>query len=116
MKKILVLLGYCIPFSFLAMFGDVTFDTMWLYTLPILGYGFLCWLSIQFRSLPTLLLGNILSCGASVICVELFHTEEWTWYLKPFTAVNMVIVISVAAFIIQLIIFLLTKNKQKNKR
>ena len=116
MKKILLLalVGYCIPFSFLAMFCDVTFDSMWLYALMIIGYGFLCWFSIRYRSLPTLLLGNALSCGVSVVCVKLFQTEEWAWYFKPFTAMNMVIVISVAAFIIQLIIWLVTKNRQKS--
>lgn len=111
---ILMLIGYCIPFSFLGMYGDATFDSMWLYALAVIGYGFLCWLCIQYRSLTGLLLGNVLSCGISVVCVELFQTEEWAWYFKPFTAVKMVLVISVVAFIIQIAIWLFTKNRTKS--
>ena len=116
MRKImlLALVGYCIPFSFLGMYGDATFGSMWLYALTIIGYGFLCWFCIRYCSLTTLILGNVLSCGVSVVCVELFQTEKWAWYFKPFTAMNMVIVISVAAFIIQLVIWLVTKNRQKS--
>ena len=110
MKKVFVLLGYCIPFAFLAMFGDVTFDTMWLYVPAILGYGLLCWFSIRYRSLPVLLLGNVLSCGVSIICVKLFQTEEWAWYFKPFSAETLVVIISAVALIVQLIVWFSVKK------
>ena len=111
MKKILVLLSYCIPFSFFAMFGDVTFDTMWLYIFAILGYGFMCWFGIRYLSIVNLLLGNALSCVISVIFVELFQTEEWSWYFKPFKAETLVVIISVVALAVQLIVWFFKRKK-----
>lgn len=114
-KMILLLIGYCVPFSFLAMYGDVTFGSMWLYVLLVLGYGLLCWLSIRFRSLSTLLLGNVISGGISAGCVAAFQTEKWSWYFKPFTPMTMVILISVVAFVVQLTIWLAINRKQLPK-
>lgn len=111
-----VLIGYCIPFSFLAMYGDVTFDSMWLYGLLIVGFGFLCWGCIQCHSLISLMLGNTFSCGVSIICVTLFRTSDWTWYFKPFTAVSMVMLLSVVVFIIQLVIWRIVTSRYKKER
>ena len=73
MKKImslaLVLVGYCILLSFLGMYEDAVFNSMWLYALTIIGYGFLCWLSIRYRSLLICFWGMICPavCPLSVL-------------------------------------------------
>ena len=114
-KKELLLIGYCIPFSFLAMCGDVTFGTMWLYALLIVGMGFLCWGAVKSQSLIALVFGNALSCIVSIACVMVFQTAEWAGYFKPFTATTMVILISAAAFILQFIVWSIATKKRKDK-
>lgn len=106
MKKRLVpallLLGYCIPFVFLSMYGDAAHGTMWLYALMAVGFGGLCFGSVRARQVWIVPLGNVLSFLSSCLCIRQFSTEKWEWYFKPLTAGQFLLVISLAAFALQI--------------
>lgn len=103
-KKILfglTLLGYCVPYAFLSMYGDAERGTMMLYGVMAAAMGLLCWGTVKLKSVYTLLAGNILSCAVSCLCVSRLQTEKWEWYFKPLSAIQLVIFISVIALAIQ---------------
>lgn len=105
-KKVLtgfVFLGYCIPYSFFALYGDVSYGSMILYVVMIVAMGILCWETVKLNRTHILAVGNVLSCLFSCFCINVFQTEEWNSYFKPFTAVQLSIAISVVAFIVQMI-------------
>ena len=110
-KGLPILIGYCVPFTFLAMYGDVTHDSMWLYGLLILGMGLLCWYAVRIRSLWGLLGGNLLSLLTSYFCITQFQTADWQWYFKPFRAETLELLISFVITVVQLIIWLLAVRK-----
>ena len=106
MKKIpkwAILLGYCLPFTFLGMYGDAVWGTMWLYVVEAAGLGALCFFTIRRRSIPTLLLGNLLTGAASYLCTALVLTPYDNGYFKPFTACGLAIAESILALALQLL-------------
>ena len=115
MKKstlhILTVLGYCIPYAFLSMYADVTNRSMVMYAVMVAAMGMLCWGAIKLKSLSTLLAGNVLSCTVSLLCVMCFQTAAWTGYFKPLTAIQLAVVISIIALVIQLGVWAVTKEK-----
>ena len=109
--SILILIGYCIPFSFLGMYGDVMHGTMHLYIGMILGFALLCWACIKTHTVSVLLIGNVLSWGSSTLCLHLLQTLEWKRYFKPYTTSHLLILISAIAFILQIIVWILIKSE-----
>ena len=108
---ILTVLGYCIPYAFLSMYTDVTNGSMVMYAVMVAAMGLLCWGAIKLKSLFTLLAGNVLSCTVSLLCVMCFQTAAWTGYFKPLTAIQLVVVISIIALVIQLGVWAVTKKR-----
>ncbi len=104
MMRGLQLLGYWVPFSFLAIYGDAEFHSMWLYLLMISGFGALCVWVARTKQYGMIVLGNIVSGLSSYLCVGLFAPERWGWYFKPLTAEMLVIVLTVVAFVVQCIV------------
>lgn len=115
----LLLIGYCIPFAFLSMYGDVTYDTMLLYGLMIAGLSLLCFSVIKSKQFIVVILGNILSFITSFICIQQFYTnintDKWSWYFKPFTATAMLVIISILALLIQLVFIYFHWKKSKHE-
>lgn len=109
--RIFLLAGYCIPFAFLAMYGDAAYGTMWLYGLLIAGFGAL---SIKAKHFSLVSLGNLLSFLSSHICLSYFSTEKWEWYFKPLTANRFLLALSAAAWVIQ--VWLLWHGRRRNGR
>lgn len=111
----LLLIGYCIPFAFLSVYGDATYDTMLLYGLMIASLSVLCFGVIKSKQFIVAILGNIISFITSYICVQQFHTYKWGWYFKPFTANGLLVVISVIATLVQLLFVYNSYRKQQTK-
>ncbi len=88
----LLLIGYCISFAFLSMYGDATHGTMLLYALMIAGLSIFCFSVIKSKQFVVVIFGNMLSFIISYICVQEFYTDKWGWYFKPFTANGLLIV------------------------
>lgn len=111
----LLLIGYCIPFAFLSMYGDATYDTMLLYALMIVALSVLCSSIIKLKQFIVVIFGNILSFITSYICVQQFYSDKWGWYFKPFTANGLLIAISVIAVLVQLFFVYSSYKKQRAK-
>lgn len=109
----LLLLGYCVPYVFFAMYGDAEAHTMLLYGLLIAAMGLLCLGCVKAGSLPVLVIGNILSCFTSLICVNGVQSEKWVWYFKPFRAASLAVFISLITLIIQIAIWKAASKRSK---
>ena len=90
------------------MYGDARFGTpgFWTgYGFMILGFGLLRKLTLRHGTRRILLLGNVLSCGSSLLFTLLLQTETWGWYFKPFTAEQLVLLLSLLSAAIQFLFF-----------
>ena len=102
--RIIILLLYSVPYMFLSMNGDATTGTMIYYGVMILAFVLLCYLSKRTDNKALVIIGNIISFITSLICLFQFRTEKWGWYFKPLTDIQLMITVSVVAFVIQFII------------
>ncbi len=109
--RVLIILFYCVPYVFLSMNGDAAMGTMWFYALMLVAYSVLCFISVKMRNYVLVAMGNVLSLVSSLFCRNLFRTEKWDWFFKPFTDVELMVAISVIAFIVQSIVFFCKKRK-----
>lgn len=120
MRKYLIrfamLLGYSIPYVFLAMYGGVVGRTMGLYVPLIVCLTLLCLLAIKTHNVLTLLVGNVCSFISSYMFMIHYQTEKWVWYSKPFSSSGLLIMISIIAFSAQIIMiyFLEMKKSKRN--
>ena len=109
--KIILLLGYCIPFVFLAMNEDAVTGTLWFYLIMILSFGALCYLSVKTKNEWVVIAGNILSFASSCVFAWFLKTEKWEYYFKPFLPNQLIIFETVIVFAIQ-IIFIIRKSRR----
>jgi len=122
MKKSLIrlflILGYCIPFIFLAMNEDATVGTLWFYLFMTIGFGALCYGCAKTKNLWIVFVGNVLSFVSSCIFAWNFQTEKWEYYFKPFLPNQLVIFETVIVFAIQVVIVfhLVKKYKEDNAK
>ncbi len=114
-KQILLLVGYSIPFPFLALYGDVTYGTMLFYGIMIVGLFLLCKVSIKFGYAKIVILGNILSYIFSYFLMLKVQTEMWSWYFKPFSSKGLLSIVSFMAFVIQMAFLYYSRVKQGNR-
>lgn len=113
LKRVLMLLAYCVPYGYLAMKGDATSGTMIFYGFMIVGFGILCRTAIRTNNTIVLIIGNALSFISSYLFTLKNLPEEWSWYFKPFTPMSLLLLITIISFIIQiLIIFRFNKIKK----
>ena len=102
--RVLLLLGYCVPFVFLAMNEDATVGTLWFYLIMIIGFGILSYASAKTKNSWIVVFGNILSFASSCIFAWNFQTPKWEYYFKPFLPNTLIIFETVVAFLIQIAI------------
>ena len=113
--RILLLIGYCVPYAFLSINGDATSGTMLFYGVMVVVFALLCWGSIKTNNMAIVFIGNVLSFVSSYIVAALGDLEAMAWYFKPFTAQLLLIAISIAATVIQVIVAVVCKVKTKAK-
>ena len=111
--RALLLLGYCVPFVFLAMNEDATVGTLWFYLIMIIGFGALCYGSAKTKNSWIVVIGNILSFASSCIFAWNFQTPKWEYYFKPFLPNTLIIFETVIVFAIQIIIAIRLRKKYK---
>ena len=85
-SSILILAAYCVPYAFLAMYGDYTFFSMWPYVLAAVAMAALGLYCGRTKRIPLALLGNLLSLAISCLLTRCFATEHWYYYFKAFPA------------------------------
>lgn len=113
LTRILLILGYCVPFVFLGMNEDATTGTLWFYLVMILGFGALCYYSVKTKNTFIIVLGNILSFISSCSFAWIFQTEKWEYYFKPFLPNQLIVFEAVIVFVIQIIIAICLRKKYK---
>lgn len=114
--RIILLLLYCIPFSFMAVYGDATSGTMLLYAAMIVGFACLCFVSIITGNALLVLIGNVLSLASSYLFALILRLDPMAWYFKPVTSHIMILINSIVLFIIQgiaVVVCLLVKARGK---
>lgn len=116
LPKVLLLAAYCIPYAFLAMNGDARSGTMAFYGLMLLCLSLLQFLSVKTGNRSLMLPGNFCSFISSYVCMLLFQTEKWSWYFKPFTGAQLLIMISVGLLLFQLAATVFHDSKHKERR
>ena len=109
--RIFLILGYCVPYVFLAMNEDAVTGTLWFYFVMILCFGILCSICIKTKNAAIVIIGNILSFTSSSVFAYIFQTEKWEYYFKPFLPNQLIIFETVIIFAIQLFFVLYKKGK-----
>ena len=111
--RALLLLGYCVPFVFLAMNEDATVGTLWFYLIMIIGFGILSYASAKTKNSWIVVIGNILSFASSCIFAWNFQTPKWEYYFKPFLPNQLIVFETVIALVIQIVISISIVRKNK---
>ena len=111
--RALLLLGYCVPFVFLAMNEDATVGTLWFYLIMIIGFGALCYGSAKTKNSWIVVIGNNLSFASSCIFAWNFQTPKWEYYFKPFLPNQLIVFETVIALVIQIVISISIVRKNK---
>ncbi|ELU5588342.1 hypothetical protein SCB17_002828 [Clostridium perfringens] len=116
--RILLLIGYCVPFVFLSVNADATFGTMMLYGVMIASFSLLCLVALKTNNIAILYIGNALSFASSYTFAKLFRLELMEHYFKPFTSHSLILIISIFIIIFYTIIILIyiEKKKQSNSK
>ena len=115
MIQTLLLIAYCVPFAFLSVYGDAASGTVLFYGVMITGFTLLCWGSLKTSPVAVLYIGNALSFASSYAAAKLSGLEPMGNYFKPFTSHSLIIVISLAAIIVQTMIVLIYSARKKAK-
>ena len=100
MKKKLLWLGYCVPYAFLALYGDAVFGSVWGYVL-LLGAAVVYSRLVRETSGRLFWWGNALSAVVSILCTWLVCGSRMNYYFKPFGAAGWVMVLSAVSLVIQ---------------
>ena len=111
--RALLLAAYCVPYAFLSVYGDGMHGTMLFYGIMAAGLALLCWGALKTKNIAAVYIGNALSFVSSCAAARLSGLEPMGHYFKPFTSDSLIIAISVAAIIVQAIVTLAYKAKNK---
>ena len=109
--KLLLSIAYCVPYSFLCLYGDAVYNTMIFYAVMMVCFALLYHFSIRTRNLPILFAGNTLSFLSSSTAAKLTNLKVMDYYFKPFTAYSLIFTLSLAALFLQ-ILFILSSGKK----
>lgn len=115
MKKIginiLIICGYCFPFVYFSMYKDFNNSSMIGYLMMIIITSVLAILGKSSNNKFALIIGNIASAIISGYCISRMSGDErWAVYFKPFTPLQLLVLVSFINLILQLIVFKLTKK------
>lgn len=113
--KVLIVAACCIPYAFLALYGDAVYGTLAFYAILIAASAIICYSSIRTRNILLLYLGNVASFGVSLAATLLSGLNQMNWYFKPFTDVSLVIAISALTVVIHTIFVIISLKRLKQK-
>lgn len=108
--NILLVLAYCVPYHFLAMYGDHYFNTILLYGVMVICFGIFTWITVKNNLIATLVIGNILSCMSSYFFIQ-HSSYDWSDYFRPFSPVGLLLFVTIILFISQFL-FIYYFNKR----
>lgn len=111
--RMLLLIGYCIPYAFFAINGDISSGTMLFYGIMIISLTLLSYIATKTKNVVILIIGNILSYLSSYLFMLQNQTEEWGWYFKPLTANTLLLTISIIALLLQCVFAYVYHGRQR---
>ena len=104
-----------IPYPFRAMWEDAAYGSCYLYGVMLLAHSLLCRTAIGKKAFRPLLLGNAVSLLLSLLCIQLFQTEKWLWYFKPFSAEQLAFFLCAAITLWEFVVFRTAMRKENEK-
>lgn len=99
--SVLLLLLYCIPRAFLAMYADDVWNTAWVYFPALLLPAVLGWFCGKTGRLGVGIFGNLLSAASSVLFAFAFGNAHWVFYFKPFGPMGMLFLLWIIPMVMQ---------------
>lgn len=110
----ILLVGYCIPYIFLCLYGDAVWGTGLVYGAAAAAMGLLCVFACKMQQIKMVVIGNIISFAVSELCIMLFALEKFNYYFKPFSAHMLVGICTVIGILIQA--YLISRLTDDSKR
>lgn len=111
--SIYILLVYCIPYVFVAMYVDFMFSFSLLYIAAIVVMAGLSRYCKKTNRIFIAVVGNILSFLTSYLFTLWFATEDWGYYFMAFPATNSTIFYSLFMLLLQITVLIITKGNEK---
>lgn len=102
--KIAMLAAYCVPFPFLAVWGDGMYGTVLMYGIMIAAYSVLGILCRRTKNEIVMMIGGIAGGVLSLAAVKLSGLQSMDHYFKPFTAFGLTAALSAAEFAVNALI------------
>lgn len=112
-KTVALLLAYCTPFAFLAMNEDLQSGSLYFYLFMLISFLVLCFTAVKSDNSQVLFPGNLLSFISSYIFIQLFNLNEESYYFKPFTAVGLLVAVTIIMCVLQLGIIRIVKKMNR---
>lgn len=99
--KYLLFSLYAVPWAFGGLYGDFTWNTVWLYLTAFLAPIALGWYLGKQDHVILALSGNLLSGATSFIFTLLLRTDRWNSYFKPFGGIGMLAILWLIPLLVQ---------------
>lgn len=109
--SVFLVAGYCIPYVFLALFGDLRYGTVLLYAAMLAGFSALLICAVKTKQFFAVIIGNGISTLSSLVFVHTCIPDDFSWYFKPFTPASLTWTVSIAVFVIQLLYLLRARKR-----
>ena len=105
---------YCIPYVYLSIRKDFEDDSKINYIIMAMVTVVLSYLSGLIRTDLSLILGNIVSFSTSYFYNALrLPDPKWEKYFSPVTSVEQIVLISLAALVLQMIVYTVARKRAK---
>lgn len=105
---------YCIPYVYLSIRKDFEDDSKINYIIMAMVTVVLSYLSGLIRADLSLILGNIVSFSTSYFYNALrLPDPKWEKYFSPVTSVEQIVLISLAALVLQVIVYTVARKRAK---
>lgn len=115
-RNIVILVGFSLPYVFLAMLEDLKFGSMWIYGFMIVILIILTRYALRCGSFIPQLIGNIISYLGSYYFISLQEGDMWGWYFKPLSAIGLLKLVTVLIVLPQAISWILSKLRNHSRR
>ena len=111
----LLVLLYCVPWVFFALWGDAKMGTMLLYGVLLAAHAVLCLIALKTQRAWAAVAGSALSGVMSLLFVKFSALNEMNYFFKPFTAVQLAALVSFVLFAAQACVTVWWRKKNRGK-
>ncbi|ULO09486.1 hypothetical protein H1230_12325 [Paenibacillus sp. 19GGS1-52] len=109
--NILIICLYCFPFVYFSMYKDFNNSSMVGYLMMVIITSIAAMLGNFYNKTVAVLIGNLASPLISGYFINMMiGNERWAFFFKPFTPLQLLILVSFINLIPQLIVFKLTEK------